>query len=105
MTCWKVGKLHFLATSRQEREIELGFQPLGPVSICLEGKSVDLDIATYLDQMLQDNEQPAAWNKDTHTRDRVKILLLKGAQGMYNAIHIIFRAYVTHITGALGSDG
>jgi hypothetical protein len=105
MTRWKVGKLHFLVTSRQERDIELGLQPLEPVSICLEGESVDLDIATYLDQMLQDNEQPTAWNKDAHIRDRVKISLLTGAQGMYDTIHIIFGAYMTDVTGVLGSDG
>ena len=92
MTRWKVGNLHFLATSRQERDIELGLQPLGPVSICLEGESVDLDIATYLDQMLQDNEQPMAWNKDACIRDRVKVSLLQGAQGMYDTIHIMFDA-------------
>ena len=43
---WKVGKLHFLATSRQERDIEIRLLSLRPLSICLEGESVDLDIAT-----------------------------------------------------------
>jgi hypothetical protein len=95
ITRWKVGKLHLLLTSRQERDIEVKLQPLEPVSICLEGEGVDLDIATYLDRMLQDNEEPAAWNEDEHIRDRVKTSLLTGAQGMYDAIQTSFGAYVT----------
>jgi hypothetical protein len=83
ITRWKVGKLHLLLTSRQERDIEVKLQPLGPVSICLEGEGVDLDIATYLDRMLEDDEEPAPWNEDDDIRDRVKTSLQTGAQGMY----------------------
>ena len=82
MTGWKVGILHFLATSRQERDIEKRLLSLHPISICLEGESVDLDIATYLDRMLQDNEELTAWNVDVDIRDKVKMSLLQGAQGM-----------------------
>ena len=83
---WKVGKLHFLATSRQERDIEMRLLSLQPLSICLEGESVDLDIATYLDRMLQDNEESTAWNVDGYMRDKVKTSLLQGAQGMYDRV-------------------
>ena len=82
MACWKVGKLHFLATSRPERDIEIRLLSLHPISIRLEGESVDLDIATYLDRMLQDNEESTAWNVDVHMRNKVKMSLLQGAQGM-----------------------
>ena len=82
MAGWKVGKLHFLAASRQEREIEIRLLSLHPISICLEGEAVDLDMATYLDWMLQDNEELTAWNVDVHIRDKVKMTLLQGAQGM-----------------------
>jgi hypothetical protein len=95
ITRWKVGKLHLLLTSRQERHIEMKLQPLGPVSICLEGKGVDLDIAMYLDRMLQDNDEPAAWNEEDRIRYIVKTSLLTGAQGMYDTIQTIFGAYVT----------
>jgi hypothetical protein len=95
ITRWKVGKLHLLLTSRQERDIDVKLQPLGPVSICLEGESVDLDIAMYLDRMLQDNDEPAAWNEDDHIRDRVKSSLLTGAQGMYDTTQTLFGGYVT----------
>jgi len=84
MASWKVGKLHFLATSRQEREIEIRLRSLDPISICLEGESVDLDIATYLDRMLQDDEESMAWNVDVDIRHKVKMSLLQGAQGMYD---------------------
>jgi len=95
VTHWKVGKLHLLLTSRQERDIEVKLQPLEPISICLEGESVDLDIATYLDRMLQDNEEPAAWNEDEHVRDSVKTSLQTGAQGMYDTNQTIFGPYMT----------
>jgi hypothetical protein len=84
MAGWRVGKLHFLATSRQEREIEIRLQSLHPISICLEGESVDSYIATYLDRMLQDNEESTAWIVDVHMRDKIKMSLLQGAQGMYD---------------------
>ena len=86
LASWKVGKLHFLATSRQGRQIETIFLPLRPISVCLEGESVNLDIATYLDQMLQDNERSTAWNVDVHIRDQVKSSLLQGSQGMYDCV-------------------
>ena len=79
---WKVGKLHLLVTSRQERDIETRLLSLQPFSICLEGEFVDLDIAMYLDLMLQDNEDSTAWNVDVHMRDKVKMSLQQGAQGM-----------------------
>ena len=87
MNSWKVGKLHLLATSRPERDIESKLQPLGPISICLEGETVDLDIATYLDRMLEDKKGTTAWNHDAHIRKIVKTSLLHGAHGMYDRIH------------------
>ena len=86
ITGWKVGKLHFLVTSRQERDIEIRLLSLQPLSICLEGEFVDLDIAMYLDRMLRDNEELTAWNVDDHMRDKVKTSLLQGAQGMYDRV-------------------
>ena len=83
---WKVGKLHFLATSRQERDIEIRILSLQPLSICLEGESVDLDIATYVDRMLRDYEDSTAWNVDVDIPDKVKMSLLQGAQGMYDRV-------------------
>ena len=83
---WKVAKLHFMATSRPEREIEIRLLSLQPLSVCLEGDSVDLDIATYLDRKIRDNEEWTAWNVDVHLRDKVKRSLLQSAQGMYDRV-------------------
>jgi hypothetical protein len=96
MAGWNVGKLHFLATSRQERGIEIRLHALRPISVCLEGEAVDLDIATYLDRMLQDDDGAVAWNKDNHIRDHVKTSLLQRAQGMYDHVRIPFSGRPTH---------
>jgi hypothetical protein len=70
-------------------------QPLGPVSVLPGGKGVDLDIAMYLDRMLQEKDEPWAWNEDDRIRDIVKTSLLTGAQGMYDTIQTIFGPYMT----------
>jgi hypothetical protein len=93
---WKVGKLHLLATSRQERDIETRLESLGPSSLCLEGESVDLDIAIYLDWMLRDEQEPKLWNRDVYIRDKIKTSLLQGAQGMYDPVHTTFSIYMAH---------
>jgi hypothetical protein len=80
---WKVGKLHLLATSRQERDIEKRLQSLRLIPIPLESEVVDLDIASYLDWMLRDDQGPQPWTRDTRIRDKIKFSLLQGAQGMY----------------------
>ena len=87
MNRWKVGKLHFLVTSRPERDIESRLQSLGPISICLEGESVNLDIAMYLDRIMEDKKGTKAWNHDAHIRNIVRTSLLQGAHGRYDRIH------------------
>jgi hypothetical protein len=83
----KGGNLHLLATSRQERDIEKGLQSLGPILISLEGASVDLDIETYLDQMLRDDQNQMEWNWDEEISAQVKTSLSQGAQGMYGLVY------------------
>ena len=80
---WKGGKLHLLATSRHERDIEKGLQSLRPILISLEGASVDLDIEAYLDQMLRDDLNQMEWSWDEEICAQVKTSLSQGAQGMY----------------------
>jgi len=90
MTCWRVGKLHLLATSRDEQDIAAVLEPLAAVSIQLAGESVDGDIALYLEEGI---EEMTAWKGNAHTRDIVKKSLLEGAQGMYVTLHTTFCAY------------
>ena len=84
---WKGGKLHLLATSRQERDIEKGFESLAPILISLEGTSVDLDIEAYLDQMLRDDQNQMEWSWDEEICAQVKTSLSQGAQGMYGLVY------------------
>jgi hypothetical protein len=78
---WKVGKLHLLATSRQEPDIQRALRSLDPIMVCLEGEFVDRDIMSYLDWMLRDDQKWRTWDQDT--RYKIKTTLMEGAQGMY----------------------
>jgi hypothetical protein len=77
---WKVGKLHLLATSRQEPDIQKVLRSLDPILTCLEGEFVERDIVSYLDWMLRADQERKAWDHDT--RNKIKASLLQGAQGM-----------------------
>jgi hypothetical protein len=78
---WRVGKLHLLATSRQEPDIQKVLRSLDPILVCLEGEFVESDITLYLDWMLRDDQRWKAWDHDT--RYKIKTSLMQGAQGMY----------------------
>ena len=79
----EVRQVHLLATSRHDQAIETTLRSFNPSLICLEGESIDDDIATYIDFVLRDNQDPKAWNRDAETCQKVKASLLQGAQGMY----------------------
>jgi hypothetical protein len=94
ITHWKVGKLHVLATSRQEPEIQKVLRSLDPILICLEGEFVERDITLYLDWMLRDDQKWKAWDHDT--RFKIKTSLMQGAQGMYVSVFRSFAVYVAY---------
>lgn len=80
---WKVGKLHLLITSREERDIEDGLRLLTPDRVRISGASEssnNSDIETYLNAMLSDLNR---W--DQATQDNVKDTLMKRADGMYGS--------------------
>jgi hypothetical protein len=81
--CAQVGRLHVLATSREDVDIKIGLMKLSPASICLEGDSVNSDIATYLDSKLLPDPERKTWRDDADIRNEVKMSLTQGAQGMY----------------------
>jgi hypothetical protein len=68
-------------TSRLEQDIEKGLKVLDPILIPMEAKSVDPDIATYIDCVLRENQDYNSWIHDTRTCEKVKTTL-QGAQGM-----------------------
>jgi hypothetical protein len=80
--CAQVGRLHVLATSREDVDIKIGLMKLSPASICLEGDSVNSDIATYLDSKLLPDPERKTWRDYVDTCNEVKTSLMKGAQGM-----------------------
>ena len=88
ITLRRNGNVHLLVTSRQERDIEISLQSLGPSRICLEKESVGQDIATYLDWTLRDDQQWKSWNRNARIRDKVRTALLQGAQGMYGSAYV-----------------
>jgi len=45
---WKLGKLHILATSRREKDIEETLEPLITRQICIQRMLVDAEIHIYL---------------------------------------------------------
>jgi hypothetical protein len=79
----EVGGLHVFATSREDVDIKIGLMKLSPVSICLGGDLVNVDIATYLDWMLRPDPERKTWRDHADTRNDVKASLTKSAQGMY----------------------
>jgi len=81
---WKSGKLHLLATSREEQDIKKCLQPLYTGHIWVEGEFANRDIETYLDWMLMENCDLERW--DEKTRHEMKAALMKGSQGMYGSL-------------------
>jgi len=56
ITGWKMGKLHLLVTSREERDIKHRMELLGASSITVGGESVAGDIEKYINQVLEDDK-------------------------------------------------
>lgn len=76
MTCWKMGKLHLLVTSRPERDIKDRLDVLvGQGHVSVAGESVNRDIGTYIDARLS-----GQW--DQEIQEKIKDTLIKGADGM-----------------------
>jgi hypothetical protein len=71
ITSWKAGRLHILATSREDVDIKIGLMKLSPASICLGGDSVNADIATYLDSKLLPDPARKTWRDYADTRNEV----------------------------------
>ena len=80
ITGWKMGKLHLLVTSREERDIKHRMELLGASSITVGGESVAGDIEKYVNQVLEDDKWKI-WDK--HVLDQVKMKLMQDAGAMY----------------------
>ncbi|KAH6662712.1 ankyrin repeat-containing domain protein [Halenospora varia] len=81
LNSWGIEKLHVLATSRRERDIEETLESLVTSKICLQSALVNVDIGTYLFEQLQDDPKLKKWS--ANVRVEIKRTLMDGAQGMF----------------------
>ena len=77
---WKLGNLHMLATSRQERDIEVCVGPLVSAQINLHSVQVNADIHTHLRERLQNDSKLKKWPAKIH--GQIEAALMDGAHGM-----------------------
>ena len=75
---WNMGNLHMVVASRPEQDISNVFGGLAHLcSVDMAEEAANCDIATYLEQHISEE------NWDEGTREKIKLALMKGAQGMY----------------------
>jgi hypothetical protein len=77
---WHLGKLHILATSRQQTDIEDFLEPLVTGQVAIQSARVDSDIHTYVDERLR--KDPKLKNWPAHVRLEIEESLMSGADGM-----------------------
>jgi hypothetical protein len=77
---WKLGNLHFLATSRAERDISDSLEPLVTRKICIQSALVNADIQVYIQQRLLSDRDLKKW--PANVKAEIETALLKGADGM-----------------------
>jgi len=78
---WGAGKLHVLATSRRERDIEEALASLVTSEVCLQSALVNVDIGTHISERLQNDAKLKKW--PANVQEEIKHTLIEGAQGMY----------------------
>jgi hypothetical protein len=78
---WKIGKLHILATSRREKDIEEWLEPLvnDQEKICIQSALVNDDIRTYVHEKLQ-TDRKLKWS--AKVQEEIEKSLMDGAHGM-----------------------
>lgn len=79
------SSLHFLATSRRERDIEERIQPIMTSAIDIISSTVDEDIALYVESCLQNDPRLRKWPMSV--RDEIKETLAHKAQRNVCASH------------------
>jgi hypothetical protein len=81
---WKLGKLHILATSRIERDIEESFEYLVNIQgkICIQSAIVNNDIRAYVHERLQTDQGLRRWQKQPRVQREIETTLMDKANGM-----------------------
>ena len=82
---WQLDRLHFLVTSRKERDIQESLESLVEEDniICLQSHLIDDDIRKYVGKRLLEDRDLKKWQKDPDIRGEIETALMKGANGMY----------------------
>jgi len=78
---WKREGLHILATSRKEKDIEEGFEPLmnDKNKICIQSALVDNDIRSYIHERLQTDRWLKKWKMQS---TYIETMLMDKVDGM-----------------------
>jgi hypothetical protein len=77
---WKLDNLHFLATSRAEKDISDSLEPLVTSQICIQSALVSADIMVYIQERLRWDRDLKKW--PANVKAEIETTLLKGADGM-----------------------
>jgi hypothetical protein len=85
---WKIGKLHFLATSRKELDIEEAFKYyLTPRQfMCIQSHLVDSDIRSCVKHQIRRDRRFKRWQNKPEVQIEIEESLMRKASGMYEAL-------------------
>jgi hypothetical protein len=81
LLCADIEGLHLLSTSRQERDIAIGFDDHQPVKVGLEEEQVNGDIKLHIRSKLTRDLRLKRLTEPT--KAEIEVALLDGAKGMY----------------------
>ena len=81
---WKTERLHILATSRREKDIEERIKPLihDEGRICIQSTLVNDDIRAYIRERLQTDWGLRRWQKRPEVQQEIEKTLVNKAGGM-----------------------
>ena len=81
---WKNEKLHMLATSRRENDIEESLEPLvnDQEKICIQSALVNDDIRAYILERLRSDRRLRRWQKKPQVQQEIERTLMDKADGM-----------------------
>ncbi len=80
MAEWNIRKLHIMATSRREKDIEEALESLVTDQICIQTALVNPDIQLHIRERLQ-HDRKLKWPPEI--QKEIEETLMQGAHGMY----------------------
>lgn len=84
ITAWELRKLHIIATSRRQNDIEESLSPLckDQDRICIQSAVVNNDIRAYVQERLLTDPRLKRWQNHPTVREEIEITLMEKADGM-----------------------